>query len=315
MKIAILDTETFAKEKELDVFLPLGEVKMYKNTTKEETYQRVKNADIIVTNKVGLSNSLLDSLDHLRLVCITATGTNNIDIDYANSKGIEVRNVAGYASESVAQHTFSMLFHLISDIGYYDEYVKSKKYSQQRAFNYFEGGFWEIKDKTFGIIGLGAIGKRVAELAEAFGCQVIYYSTSGKNTQNKWSHCSLKELLSTSDIISINAPLNEATYNLINKETLAWCKKTAILLNTGRGGIVNEIELANTLNNDDLLAAGLDVFEKEPLEASNPLLHLNDPKRIVLTPHNAWTGRNARKVLIQKTIKSIEEFTTKKGLG
>jgi len=308
MKIAILDTETFAKTDELDVFLSLGEVEMYDNTSLHETYDRVKDVDIIVTNKVKLDNELLDSLVRLKLVCITATGTNNIDIDYAASKGVKVKNVAGYASESVAQHTFSMLFHLISRVSYYDEYVKSGKYSQQRAFNYFEGSFWEIKSKVFGIIGLGAIGKRVAELAEAFGCDVVYHSTTGNNTQNKWKHCSLKELLSISDIISINAPLSQNTYDLINKETLTYCKKTAIILNTGRGGIVNESDLANALNQDQLLAAGIDVFEKEPLEANNPLLKLNDPNKIVLTPHNAWTGKDARKLLIDKTVENIKEM-------
>nr|WP_297889231.1 NAD(P)-dependent oxidoreductase [Sulfurihydrogenibium sp.] len=219
-----------------------------------------------------------------------------------------VTNVAGYSTNSVVQHTFGMLFYLLEHLRYYDEYVKSGGYAKSPIFTHIGKPFWEIYGKTWGIIGLGTIGKKVAQIAESFGCDVIYYSTSGKNTAQKYPHKALDELLSISDIVSIHAPLNEYTKNLITYEKLKLMKKTAILLNLGRGGIVNEEDLAKALDEGLIAAAGLDVLEKEPMNLDNPLLQIKNKDRLLITPHIAWTSIEARQTLVKEIYLNIDAF-------
>ncbi len=201
-----------------------------------------------------------------------------------------------------------MLFYLLEHLRYYDEYVKSGGYAKSPIFTHIGKPFWEIYGKTWGIIGLGTIGKKVAQIAESFGCDVIYYSTSGKNTAQKYPHKALDELLSISDIVSIHAPLNEYTKNLITYEKLKLMKKTAILLNLGRGGIVNEEDLAKALDEGLIAAAGLDVLEKEPMNLDNPLLQIKNKDRLLITPHIAWTSIEARQTLVKEIYLNIDAF-------
>jgi lactate dehydrogenase-like 2-hydroxyacid dehydrogenase len=228
--------------------------------------------------------------------------------DLAAKKGIVVRNVAGYSTESVAQTTFAMLFHLLYKIGYYDHYVKGGEYSQSKIFTHFGSEFWELKNKRFGIIGMGAIGKRVASIALNFGCEIVYFSTSGSNLNAGFLHLSLIELLSTSDIVSIHCPLNENTRDLIGQTHLKLMKPSSYLLNTGRGGIINEEALAFAIDNDWIAGSAVDVLMKEPIDSNNPLLRVNKVNKLLITPHIAWTSIEARNLLIDKIVSNISDF-------
>ncbi len=308
MKIGILDALTLGKDMDLSGFNKFGEVEIYPITKPEERIERVKDKDIVITNKVVIDKEVMDNAPNLKLICVAATGTNNVDLEYAKQKGIAVTNVAGYSTDSVVQHTFAMLFYLLEHLRYYDDYVKSGEYAKSPIFTNLDKPFWEIKDKRWGIIGLGTIGRKVAEVASTFGSEIVYYSTSGVIREEKYPRVSLEELLTTSEIISIHAPLNEKTKNLITYKELSMMQPNAILLNLGRGGIVNEADLAKALDDDLILAAGLDVLEKEPIEPDNPLLKIKEPERLLITPHIAWTSCEARLKLVKEIIKNIEAF-------
>ncbi len=308
MKIAILDAKTLGDEIDLSGFNKFGEVEIYDITLPEKRIERIKDKDIIVTNKVVIDKEVMDNAPNLKLICVAATGTNNVDLEYAQKKGIAVTNVAGYSTNSVVQHTFAMLFYLLENLKYYDEYVKSSQYSKSPIFTHIGKPFWEIAGRRWGIIGLGSIGRKVARVAREFGCDVVYYSTSGIKRKEEFPEVDLDTLLSTSDIVSIHAPLNEKTKNLITYEKIQLMKMNAILLNLGRGGIINEEDLAKALNDDLIYAAGLDVLEKEPIDPNNPLLKVKDKDRLLITPHIAWTSFEARERLVNEIIKNIEAF-------
>ena len=308
MKIVILDSSTYGKEINLDVFNSFGTVTSYETTSTEQTNERIYEADIVITNKVVINEALMKNAQKLKLICVGATGMNNIDLNFAKEKNIVVKNVAGYSTHSVVQHTFSMVLYLASHSRYYDEYVKSDAWSKSKIFTHIGRSFFEIKDKTWGIIGLGSIGKEVAGVASAFGANIQYYSTSGENkNSSQYKNVELDTLLKTSDIISIHSPLNEKTKNLINKNNLQLLKDEAILINVGRGGIVNEHDLALALDTKNIYA-GLDVLESEPMIENHPLLNIKNPERLYITPHIAWTSLEARQTLIESIIKNIEEF-------
>lgn len=308
MKIVFLDAKTIGEDIDLSGFDELGEVVKYGFSTAEEARERSKDADVLVLNKVQVNEQTIGAAKHLKLVCVTATGTNNLDKEYLAKQGIEWRNVAGYSTESVAQHTFAMLFYLLEKLPYYDNYVKSEKYVNDVSFTHFAKAFHELSGKTYGIIGLGNIGRRVADIAKAFGCHVIYYSTSGRNSQPGYERVSFDELLERSDIVSIHAPLDENTLGLMNKKAFAKMKSSAILLNVGRGPIINEADLAEALNNRMIAAAGLDVLSVEPMQPENPLRGIKDSERLLITPHIAWAGVEARMRLMDIILNQIKEF-------
>ena len=308
MKIVFLDAKTIGEDIDLSGFDVLGEVVKYGFSTAEEARERSKDADVLILNKVQVNQKTIGEADHLKLVCVTATGTNNLDKEYLDKRGIAWRNVAGYSTESVAQHTFAMLFYLLEKLPYYDNYVKSEKYVNDVSFTHFAKAFHELSGMTYGIIGLGNIGRRVADIAKAFGCRVIYYSTSGRNSQPGYERVSFDELLEQSDIVSIHAPLDENTLGLMNKEAFAKMKKSAILLNVGRGPIINEANLAEALNNKTIAAAGLDVLSVEPMQEDNPLRGIKDSERLLITPHIAWAGVEARNRLMGIIMGQIKEF-------
>lgn len=308
MKIVFLDAKTIGEDIDLSGFDVLGEVVKYGFSTAEEARERSKDADVLILNKVQVNQQTIGEADHLKLVCVTATGTNNLDKEYLDKRGIAWRNVAGYSTESVAQHTFAMLFYLLEKLPYYDNYVKSEKYVNDVSFTHFAKAFHELSGMTYGIIGLGNIGRRVADIAKAFGCRVIYYSTSGRNSQPGYERVSFDELLEQSDIVSIHAPLDENTLGLMNKEAFAKMKKSALLLNVGRGPIINEADLAEALNNKTIAAAGLDVLSVEPMQEDNPLRGIKDSERLLITPHIAWAGVEARNRLMEIILGQIKEF-------
>ena len=307
-EIVFLDASTIGPIPELELLQSFGKVFLYEHSSYEETFERVKTCSIVLTNKVILDNKILAAAKNLKLICITATGMNNVDIHYAAERNITVKNVKGYSTNSVAQITFGSLLYLINQIPFYDEFVKSGKYAESLTFTNISRPFWQIEGKVFGIIGLGTIGQKVAEIAQAFGARVIYYSTSGQNSNTRFSKVSLHELLQSSDIISIHAPLNDATKNLLNYERLKLMKPSAVLINTGRGGIVNERDLALALNENIIYAAAVDVLEQEPITPANPLLQVFPKDKLLITPHIAWASIESRKELMRLTVENIRQF-------
>ena len=309
MKIVILDRATLGSDMDVSVFDTLGDVTSYDITLPSETKHRVKNADIVITNKVVIGKEEINN-SSIKLVAITATGTNNVDLVYAKENGIEVKNVAGYSSSSVSQVAFSMIFHFISKLDYYKKYVDEGNWQKSKIFTHIEKPFFELDGKRIGVIGLGDIGRSFAKRAEAFDCEVVYYSTSGKNSNSEYKRVELDELLKTSDIISIHCPLNEQTQNLLNYENMKNIKDGAILLNLGRGGIINEEDLSIIIDEKDIYC-GIDVVSVEPIEESNPLLKVKNKNRLLLTPHIGWASVEARTRLIGLVIKNIKEFINK----
>jgi lactate dehydrogenase-like 2-hydroxyacid dehydrogenase len=308
MKIVILDAKTLGATPNLGDISKFGELTIFESTSSDQRIERIKDADIIITNKVLIDAYVMDHCPDLKLVCISATGMNNVDLVTAEKKGLKVMNAAGYSSGSVAQHTFAMLLQLTNQISYYDQYVKSGKYTQSDIFTHYGPTIFELRNKNYGIIGMGNIGRTVASIAQSFGAHVCYYSTSGKNTGQDFPALNLEELLKTSDIISIHAPLNEKTKNLIGKDQLAMMQSHAILINVGRGGIVNEKELANAIDRRLIGGACIDVFEQEPIDEKNPLLSVQYPERLVLSPHNAWASIEARTRLVEIIMENIKTY-------
>ncbi len=308
MQIAFLDTQLMGPDIDLSVFESLGTVDFHTATTPEETIQRIKNAEIIITNKVKLTAENLSEAPNLKLIALTCTGTDGVDLEYCRENHIAVTNVAGYSTASVAEQTFTLLFGVMRQTQWFDHFVKND-YPDHHTITTFERNYHEIAGKTWGIIGLGGIGNKVAQIATAFDCNVVYHSTSGKNTNGPYSHKSLEELCKESDIISIHAPLSKRTKNLINKENLKLMKPSAYLLNLGRGGIVNESDLAEALNQNQIAGAGLDVFATEPINSDNPLLSLDNSGKLITSPHIAWASIEARQRLTQEVIENIKAFS------
>ena len=308
MKLVFLDTKTIGEDIDLSAYDALGEVVKYGFSTLEEIPERVKDADVLIVNKIAINEQTIGTAKNLKLVCVTATGTNNLDKEYLKKRGIAWRNVAGYSTESVTQHTFALLFYLLEKIRYYDDYVKNEKYINDTVFTHFAEHFNEVNGKTWGIIGLGTIGRRVADIAKAFGARVIYYSASGSPAQEGYEQVDFETLLATSDIVSVHAPLNEYTKDLMDREAFAKMKRTAIFLNLGRGPIVVEQDLYEALETGEIAAAGLDVLCEEPMSETNPLAKIKDSKKLIITPHIAWASVEARNRLMQIIAGQIREF-------
>ena len=308
MKIVFLDAKTIGDDIDLSGYEALGEVVKYGFSTAEEAAERTKDADVLIINKVEINEKSIGAAEHLKLVCVTATGTNNLDKEYLAKRGIAWRNVAGYSTESVAQHTFALLFYLLEKLRYYDDYVKTEKYVGDVTFTHFAKRFHQLSGMTYGIIGFGNIGRRVADIAKLFGCHVIYYSTSGKNSQAGYERVGFDELLTQSDIVSIHAPLDENTRGLMNKEAFVKMKSSAILLNLGRGPIINEADLADALEQGQIAAAGLDVLSVEPMQENNPLRQIKDSEKLLITPHIAWASVEARTRLMEIILGQIKDF-------
>ena len=297
MKIVFLDAATMGNVS-FEPFKRLGDFTSYESSTPEEARERVKDVDVLLINKVMVDRELIDSAPELKLICIAATGVNNIDVEYAASKGIPVRNAVGYSTDSVVQTTFMHILSLVGGAPYFDKSVKSGSYSRSGMFTDPDWNWWELSGKTIGIIGMGNIGTKVAKVAEAFGMKVCYYSTSGTGHCKEYPCLALEELLKTSDVVSVHAPLNERTRDLIGLEQLSMMKPEAYLVNVGRGAIIKEAELAQAVDDGVIAGAGVDVFVTEPLPEEHPYLKMKHPERMRFSPHIAWASIEARNRLI-----------------
>lgn len=307
MNIVFLDEATLGQVPNLDALRQLGRYTAYARTSPEAVAERIREAEVVITNKVRLEADVLRLATGLRLICVAATGTDNIDKDYCAAHGIAVKNAVGYSTHSVAQFTLTLTLALLHRICTLDAFVKRGDYSRHDQFAYWATDFWEISGKRWGIIGLGKIGRRTAALAEAFGAEVVYYSTSGAHDDAHYQRLELDALLGSCDIISIHAPLNERTRHLLTYEALGRMQPHALLINVGRGGIIHEADLARALDAGLLGGAAVDVYSREPLPADHPFLHLRHPERLVLTPHAAWASREARTEMVQQIIGHIEQ--------
>ena len=306
MKIVFLDAATMG-DVSFEPFEQLGEFISYATSTPTEARERVKDADVVMINKVIVNKELIDAAPSLKLICVAATGVNNIDVDYAASKGIPVRNVAGYSTDSVAQSTFMHILSLAGGAPYFDNSVKTGSYSRSGMFTDPNWNWWELAGKTIGIIGLGNIGKKVARIAEAFGMKVCYYSTSGTGHCKDYPCLTLEELLKVSDVVSVHAPLNERTLNLLGAKEFAMMKPTAIIVNAGRGAIIVEADLAEAVDNGVIAGAGIDVFVQEPIPEDHPYLKMKHPERMRLTPHVAWASVEARRRLVSMMADNVRK--------
>ena len=306
MKIVCLDAATLGSDVNLDVFGQFGEFVSFETTAANERVERLKGADVVITNKVVIDKETMDA-SNLKLICISATGMNNVDLAHAAAKGIAVKNVAGYSTASVVQHTFACLFALTNRIKFYDNYAQSGEWAKSEIFTNLDRSIGEIAGKSFGVIGLGEIGRGVARIAAAFGANVSYYSTSGANANAEFKRLNLGELLSGCDIVSVHAPLNEKTRNLIGERELNLMKEGAILMNFGRGGIVDESAVARAIDGRNLRFAA-DVLETEPMRADHSLLNIKNKENLILTPHVAWASFEARQRLVAMIVENIKEF-------
>lgn len=307
MKIVYLDASTLG-DTQMDEIRALGEYVSYPMCTREEALERVSDCEVLIVNKVRVDEELLAAAPKLKLICEAATGVNNIDLEAAARRGVPVRNVAGYSTESVVQSTFTHLLSLVGNAPYFDDYVKSGKYSACGIFTNVSHPFMELDGKTMGVIGMGTIGKRVAAVATAFGMKVVYYSTSGTSHCTDYPSLPLEELLAQSDAVSVHAPLNGRTKGLIGARELRMMKPTAVLLNLGRGGIVDECALAEAVDEGVIAGAALDVYLEEPLPADSPLMHLRHPERFRFSPHTAWASAEALRRLASGVAANIREF-------
>lgn len=308
MQITVLDANSLGLDVNLSILESLGNVTVYGYTYPEEMAERIVDTDVIITNKVLLNQESLQNAKQLKQICLTATGSNNVDLEYTKQRGIRVCNVVGYSTDSVVQHTFAMLFYLMEHLAYYDEYVKSESYVKDSDFTHFKTKFHELSGKTLGIIGLGRIGETVAGIATAFGAKVIYYSTSGNNNHPKYKRVSFDDLLTSSDIVSIHAPLNKDTYHLMDQVAFGKMKSTAMLLNLGRGDIIVEADLLDALVNETISCAGIDVLSVEPMAEDCPLRKFKDSNRLLITPHIAWASVESRNRVIQEIKLNIEAY-------
>ncbi|MBE9487976.1 MAG: D-2-hydroxyacid dehydrogenase [Bacteroidetes bacterium] len=308
MKIVFLDEATVGKMPAMKKIASLGEYIAYDFSTAEQVLERINDADVVITNKILITRDMMKANPKLKLICLSATGMNNVDLPAAMELGVAVKNVAGYSTNSVAQLTFALLFEHICHVNHFDSFVKSGAYSASKSFTSINPSYSELAGKTFGIVGLGAIGSKVATIAEAFGAEVVYYSTSGANNNSHFKRVEFEELLSSCDIISIHAPLNEATKNLFGEEQLSAMKSTVIIVNVGRGGIVNESALAKAIDNNIIGGACLDVFVEEPMPKNSPLMQVKNKHKIVYTPHIAWASEEARVRLMEMLYQNIIDW-------
>lgn len=309
LNIVILERNSVGTDVDVSCFEKLGNVTCYPNTvTAEEVRERTKNADIVIANKSPLREETLKDSPRVKLICEFATGFDNCDLAYCKSRGIGVANVVDYSTAMVAQHTFTLALALTQKLAHYDEYVKSGAYSAQDRFSNFDLAFSELDGMTWGIVGMGNIGRRVARIAKAFGCRVIFYSITGKSTVTEYEQVDKETLLAQSDVLSLHCPLSDLSRNFIDREALRKMKKTAVLVNVARGPVVNNPDLYDALMAGEIMAAGLDVLEKEPLEISNPLSKIKDSNKLIITPHLAWGSVEARTRCVQEAFKNAEAY-------
>ena len=307
MKIVFLDEYTLGGA-HLDAICSLGDYTGYTKTSPEEVVERAKDAEVVIVNKVVIGEREMSALPNLRLICVAATGVNNIDLVAASERGILVRNAVGYSTHTVAEATLGSVLALLRQTNYYDRYVKSGEYSASGEWVNFDRPTHRLWGKNWGIVGMGNIGREVARLASAFGCKVAYYSTSGAERKEEYERMSLDELLAWSDIVSVHCPLNDKTRGLIGNEEIAKMKPSAVIVNVARGGIVVEEAVAQALNEGKLAGASFDVYPLEPMPSTSSLLHTKDPDKLLLSPHNAWSAVESIENLVECIANNIKDY-------
>ena len=308
MKLVVLERNSVGTDVDVSCFEKFGEVEYYPNTVAENAAERVKDADIVIANKAPMNESTLKDAPNVKLICLFATGFDSVDLAYCKSRGIKVANVVNYSTAAVVQHTLLLALALEEKLIHYDNYVKSGAYGAQDRFSNFDVVFGELEGKTWGIVGMGNIGRGVARTVQTLGCKVIFYSASGKSSCTEYERVEFDELLARSDILSLHCPLSDRTRGLIDKEAFSKMKKSAILVNVARGPVVDTQALYDALTQGQIAAAGLDVLEKEPISMDNPLGTIKDSTRLIITPHMAWASVEARTRLVGEVMKNIEAF-------
>ena len=308
MNIVILERDSLGSDIDVSCYEKFGNVTIYGNTVERQVAQRVKDAEIIMGNKAPMNEQTLRDAAHVKLICLFSTGYDCVDLAYCKSRGIRVANVVDYCTDAVCQHTFAMLFYLLEHMRHYDEYVKSGAYGEQERFSNFDLPFTELQGKTWGIIGMGHIGRKVASVAQAFGCRILFYSASGKSTCTEYERVDLDTLLSAADFLSLHCPLSDRTRGLIDKDALVKMKRTAILLNVARGPVIDNGDLYWALQNGEIAAAGLDVLEKEPITSDNLLGRIQDSNKLLITPHLAWATIEARTRIVEEVYRNVEAY-------
>ncbi len=308
MKLVVLERNSVGTDVDVSCFERFGEVKYYPNTVAENTAERIKDADIIISNKAPMNESTLKDAPNVKLICLFATGFDCVDLAYCKSRGIKVANVVNYSTAAVVQHTILLALALEEKLAFYDDYVKSGAYAAQDRFSNFDRTFGELDGKTWGIVGMGNIGRRVAKVAQALGCNVIFYSASGKSSCTEYERVEFEELLAQSDILSLHCPLSDRTKGLMNREAFSKMKQTAILVNVARGPVVDTQALYEALTTGQIAAAGLDVLEQEPIAKDDPLGSITDSTKLIITPHMAWASKEARERLVGEVMENIQAF-------
>lgn len=310
MNIVILERKSVGMDVDVSCFEKLGDVVCYDTSAPaEETARRVKDAEVLIVNKTPINETTIGQAEHLKLVCEFATGYDNVDLEYCRKRGVKVANARGYSTQTVTQHTFALAFYMIEKLHSYDQFVKSGAYAAQPDFSCFEPVFSDICGKTWGIVGMGTIGKSVAGIAQAFGCRVIFYSSSGGSTCTEFERVDFDTLLEESDILSLHCPLSDRTRDLIDARAFKKMKNSAVLVNVARGPVVNNADLYTALMEGDIAAAALDVVEKEPIAADNPLSRIKDSNKLLITPHIGWASLEARTRCVMEVYKNVEAYT------
>lgn len=309
MKIVVADKDSVGSDMDYSLYDDLGEVVYYDDKiTEENAADRLKDAEVLMINKSAITDKILDNAPNLKLICEFATGFDNANIPACDRHGVKVANVVNYSTASVAQHTFALLFYLMENLRHYDEFVKDGSYAAQSHFCCLDIPFHELDGMTYGIVGMGNIGRKVAQIATAFGAKVIFYSASGNSTCTDYERVEFDELLSRSDVISLHCPLSDRTRNLFDKKTFEKMKSSAILINVARGAVVSEQDLADALLTGQIKAAGLDVLNPEPMAKDSPLLQIQDSSKLIVTPHLAWASTEARRRCLEEVKKNVLAF-------
>lgn len=308
MKLVVLERNSVGTDVDVSCFERFGEVEYYPNTVAENTAERIKDADIIISNKAPMNESTLKDAPNVKLICLFATGFDCVDLAYCKSRGIKVANVVNYSTAAVVQHTILLALALEEKLAFYDDYVKSGAYAAQDRFSNFDRTFGELDGKTWGIVGMGNIGRRVAKVAQALGCNVIFYSASGKSSCTEYERVEFEELLAQSDVLSLHCPLSDRTKGLMNREAFSKMKQTATLVNVARGPVVDTQALYEALTTGQIAAAGLDVLEQEPIAKDDPLGSITDSTKLIITPHMAWASKEARERLVGEVMENIQAF-------
>ncbi len=305
MKIVMLDIETLGDDVSFDGIRNFGELTTYSASTQQETIERIKDAEVVILNKIKITKDVLNAAKNLKLICVSATGYDNIDLDECRKRNVAVCNVVGYSSNSVAQVTVAMVLSLSVNLSSYAQYVKNGSYTKSGIANRLIPVYHELAGKTWGIIGYGNIGRQVSKVAEALGCRVIV---------NKRSECDgvecvdLETLCKVSDIITIHTPLTDQTREMINKKTLSLMKKDVILVNVARGAVTDEKAICEALKNNEIGAFGTDVYSIEPFGEEHPFYGVKDMENVCLTPHMAWGAFESRARCIDEIAKNIGAF-------